>query len=63
VVVIAAHRFHRRHLPQLRERFLSIDVARVKDQVDPAENLQDARRQLIEELGAVRIGNDPDASR
>jgi hypothetical protein len=35
----------------------------VKDEVDPMEDLQDARWQPIEKLGAVRIGNDADTSR
>jgi hypothetical protein len=35
----------------------------VKDEVDPMEDLQDARGQPIEKLGAVRIGNDADTSR
>ena len=61
MVVIAAHRFDLGYPPQLGECFFPVYVARVQDQVDSVENLQDARRQPIEKLGAVRIGNDADA--
>ena len=63
MVVIAAHRFDRRYPPQLGECFFPVYVARVQDQVDSVENLQDARRQPIKKLGAVRIGDDADACR
>jgi hypothetical protein len=62
-VVISLHRLDRRQPPKLGECLLPVDVTRVKDEVDPMEDLQDARGQPIEKLGAVRIGNDADTSR
>ena len=62
-VVIAPHGFDRCQAPQVRERFLPIDVARMQDEVDPLESLEDSRGQPVEELGAVRIRDDADFRR
>jgi hypothetical protein len=63
--MIAADRLHRCQPAKLEQGFparRTTDVTGVEDQVDAAEELRDARRQPLEELRTVGVGDDADAN-
>ena len=62
-IVIPAHRFDRGDLLELRDGLCAVDVARMEDEVDPAQDLEDSVWQSLEEFRAVGIGDHADAGR
>lgn len=46
-----------------RDRVSPRDVTHVQDEIHPAKRLEHSIRKAIEELGAMGVGDDPDARR
>ena len=59
-VVVAAHRDHRRDGLQVLEHRRHAQVAGVQHQVAAVERLEHARRQRVEVLADVAVGDDAD---
>ena len=60
LVVIAAHRLHRRERGQLLERGRLRHIAGMDDDLHTAQRPEHPVGQRVDELRAVRVGNDPD---
>ena len=58
--MVAAHRFDWRDAFESRDRFRCADITGVQDEIHAAEGFVDSLGKAIEELRAVRVGDDPD---
>ena len=62
-VVVAADRFDRSDLFELRDGLRRDDVAGMQDEVDSAQRLEKAIGQAVEKLGAVGVSDHSDSRR
>src|ERR1700674_3874661 len=54
-IVVSPHSLDRCEATQRGERFVRVDVTGVQDEVDSLQYLEESSRQLVKELGTMRV--------
>src|ERR1700733_10421678 len=60
-IAVAERRDHRRNRRQLVEHPVHVNVARMHDEIDPREHIEDSLRQMLAGLGYMSVRDQADS--